>query len=260
MRNKVLTYLLLSVFLAIPTMLSAQESQPTNPEAKRAWGIAQMYIEENSPALAISELKKVIYNESFAPAYLKLVELCYQSGNENDRSNAEDYTQEFISLWPARADEIKDIVALCEAKGKLQRKKFRESLIGDWHPTYTSMGGHYICFKIRKNGEGDVEVSIPKEMWDMGFVTEWQEGLLLKNFDDNGVVLYETGYGKTYEGYLVKIPMEGGNIFWEYVYLVIPYNQPELSEGRIRVEGKVKTSGGNNSSHTYEIDCTLVRD
>lgn len=258
MRNKALIYLLLSVFLAIPTMLSSQESQPTNPEAKRAWGIAQMYIEESSPALAINELKKVIYNESFAPAYLKLVELCYQTGNENDRSMAEDYTQEFLSLWPERADEIEDIVALCEAKGKLQRKKFRESLIGDWHPTNTSMGEHYICFKVRRNGEGDVDVSIPKGMWDWDFINDWQEGLLLKNFDDNGVVLYETGYGKTYEGYRVKNATESGT-YWVYVYLVIPFNQPELSEGKIKVKGEVKISGPNNHYHTYEIDTSLVK-
>lgn len=258
MRNKALIYLLLSVFLAIPTMLSAQESQPTNPEAKRAWGIAQMYIEENSPALAISELKKVIYNESFAPAYLKLVELCYQTGNENDRSEAEDYTREFISLWPTRADEIKDIVALCEAKGKLQRKKFRESLIGDWHRANIPMGEDYICFKVRRNGEGDVDVSIPKGMWDWDFINDWQEGLLLKNFDDNGVVLYETGYGKTYEGYRVKNATESGT-YWVYVYLVIPFNQPELSEGKIKVKGEVKISGPNNHYHTYEIDTSLVK-
>lgn len=239
-------------------MLSSQESQPTNPEAKRAWGIAQMYIEESSPTLAINELKKVIYNESFAPAYLKLVELCYQTGNENDRSMAEDYTQEFLSLWPERADEIEDIVALCEAKGKLQRKKFRESLIGDWHPTNTPMGEHYICFKVRCNGEGDVDVSIPKGMWDWDFINDWQEGLLLKNFDDNGVVLYETGYGKTYEGYRVKNATESGT-YWVYVYLVIPFNQPELSEGKIKVNGEVKISGPNNHYHTYEIDTSLVK-
>ncbi|MDE6100127.1 MAG: hypothetical protein K2L46_03540 [Paramuribaculum sp.] len=243
-------FLILIVLFVSAISINAQTT-PSNADAKRAWGIAQMYIEEESPELAITELKKVVYHENFAPAYLKLVELCYKFGDVKHMDMAEEYSKSFISLWPDRADEIKDIIALGEARSKLRKKKFYESLVGDWrHPNF-QMGEWYVCFKIRKNENGNVYAIVPKQMYDYDWVTEWQDGTFMQWEGDNGVYIYEAQYAP-YDGYRVKTPTSDGDTHWVYVYLYIPFDQPALSEGKIKATFSTKTSAGNNKSWKSE--------
>lgn len=252
-------FILLTVLFVSALSIHAQTA-PSNSDAKRAWDIAQMYIEEDSPELAVTELKKVVYHENFAPAYIKLVELCYKLGDVNHVDMAEKYSQEFISLWPDRAEEIKDIIALGEARDKLRKKKFYESLIGDWHhPNYT-MGEWYVCFKVRKNENGNAYAIVPKQMYDYDWVTEWQDGKFMQWEGDNGVYIYEAKYAP-YDGYRVKIPTSDGDTHWVYVYLYIPFDQPTLSEGKIKATYSTKTSAGNNKSYKFEPrEIELVKD
>lgn len=236
------------------------QTSPSNADAKRAWDIAQMYIEEDSPELAITELKKVIYNESFSPAYIKLVELCYKLGDVKHIDMAEEYSKEFISLWPSRTNEIQDIIALGEARCKLRKKKFYESLIGDWHHPKFKMGEWYVSLKIRKSENGSVYAIVPKQMYDYDWVTEWQDGKFMQWEGDNGVYIYEAVYAP-YDGYRVKVPTSDGDTHWVYVYLYIPFDQPTLSDGKIKATFSAKTSAGNNKSWKFDPrEIELVKD
>lgn len=252
--------ILLFITSLVPSHCVQAQTTPTNTDAKRAWGIAQIYIEEESPELAIAELKKVIDHENFAPAYIKLIELCYNLGDVNHVDLAEKYAKGFISLWPAREDEIKDIVALGEARGKLRKKKFYESLIGDWHTSNLKVGEWFACFRIRKNENGNIYAIVPQEMWDFDYVTEWQDGKFMQWEGDNGVYIYEAGYGKTYDGYRVKINTAEGNTYWHYVYLYIPFEQPYLSDGKIKATLSTRTSGPNNANFSNDYgEITLIK-
>lgn len=259
MNNHLKLFLLLTTLFVSALSIRSQTS-PSNADAKRAWGIAQMYIEEESPELAIPELKKVVSNENFAPAYLKLVELCYKLGDANHVDMAEEYSKQFISLWPDRADEIKDLIALGEARDKLRKKKFYESLIGDWHYSNFKMGESYVGFKVRKNGNGNVYAIVPKQMYDYDWVTEWQDGKFMQWEGDNGVYIYEAEYAP-YDGYRVKVPTSGDGTHWLYVYLFIPFDQPALQEGKIKATLSTKTNSGNNKSwKTGPTEIELVKD
>ena len=238
--------LLLTVLVVSAISIQAQTA-PSNTDAKRAWDIAQMYIEEDSPELAIPELKKVVYHENFAPAYIKLVELCYKIGDVSHVDMAEEYSRGFISLWPDREDEINDIIAMGEARGKLRKKKFYESLIGDWHLPHFPMGEYYVCFKVRRSENSNVYPIVPKQMYDSDWVTEWQDGKFMQWEGDNGVYLYEAQYA-TYDGYRVKNTASDGEISWHYVYLYIPFDQPSISEGKMKATMSTKISAGNNKS------------
>lgn len=251
---------LLLTALIVSTISIRAQTTPSNADAKRAWNIAQMYIEEEAHELAITELKKVVYNENFAPAYLKLVELCYKLGDVSHVDMAEEYSNEFISLWPGRTDEVKDIIALGEARNKLKKKKFYESLIGDWHPSNIKMGEWYICFKIRKNENGNVYAIVPKQMYDYDWVTEWQDGKFMQWEGDNGVYIYEAQYAP-YDGYRVKVPTSEGNTHWVYVYLYIPFDQPSISEGKIKATLSSRTNAANNQSWKMDPqEIELIRD
>lgn len=252
-------FLLITALIVSSIAIYAQTT-PSNADAKRAWNIAQMYIEEESPELAITELKKVVYHENFAPAYIKLVELCYKLGDVKHVDMAEEYSKDFISLWPDREDEINDIIAMGEARGKLRKKKFYESLIGDWHLPILKMGEGYVDLKIRKDENGNVYAIVPKQMYDYDWVNEWQDGKFMQWDGDNGVYIYEAQYAP-YDGYRVKVPTSDGNTHWVYVYLYIPFDQPTLSEGKIKATLSTKTSAGNNKYwKTDPREFELVKD
>lgn len=256
---KLKEYVILLAMLLVPAMVIHAQTTPTNADAKRSWNIAQMYIEEDSPELAINELKNVVYHENYAPAYLKLVELCYKLGDVKHVEMAEKYSKDFMSLWPARAEEMKDLIALGEARGKLRRKNFYESLIGDWHHENFKMGEWYCEFKVRKNENGNIYVIIPKEMYDYDWITEWQDGKFMQWEGDNGVYLCETRYN-TVDGYMVKVPTSEGYPHFVYVSLYIPFDQPTLSEGKIKVSISTKTSFGNNQYYkTQRLEHIFVK-
>ena len=243
-------FLFLFIKAIIVSALSVHaQSIPSNADAKRFWNIAQLYIEENSSELAIEELKKVVHNERFAPAYIKIIELCYKLGDVKHVDIAEEYSKDFMLLWPDRTDEMKEIIALGEARIKLRRENFYDSLIGDWHSPWFRMGESYACFKVRKNENGGFYAVIPKTMMDFGReaewqVAEWQDGKFFLWEGKDGVYIYEAQYA-TYDGYRVKIPTENGT-FWYYVLLYIPFEQPTLLEGKIKAIMSVKNSGPNN--------------
>lgn len=254
-----LLFLFINAIIVSALSVHAQ-SVPSNADAKRFWNIAQLYIEENSSELAIEELMKVVHNERFAPAYIKIIELCYKLGDEKHVDIAEEYSKDFMLLWPDRTDEMKDIIALGEARIKLRREKFYDSLIGDWHSPSVKMGESYACFKVRRNENGGIYSVIPKEMsFDFDWVLEWQDGKFLRWEGKDGVYIYEAQYA-TYDGYRVKIPGESGT-YWFYVLLYIPFEQPTLSEGKIKAIISVKCSGPNNhhwSSSPSEIE--MIKD
>lgn len=258
MRLLRLRFVVLVTTMWISVSLTAQTASPTTADGKRAWNIAQMYIEEKSPELAIDELKKVISEEYFAPAYLKLVELCYQIGGTKYTDMADSYSQEFISQWPARADEMKDLVSLGEAREKLKRKKFYESLIGDWHYGSFSINESIVCMKVRSDEDGRIDILVPKEMWDYDFVTSWQNAHFIQWEGDDGVILHEND--SSIDGYHMKMKGEGYT-FWYYVYLYIPFEQPEIADGKLKVKVKSEIHYGNNQySRNDWSEATLVKD
>lgn len=233
--------------IIFPVVALAQASTPKSSEAKRYWNIADMYIEEASPDLAVNELKKVISVEAYAPAYLKLVELCYQIGDTRHLEIAQHYAKEFANEWPSRAEEMNDVTSIGEARQNLKMKKFYDALIGNWHPAKIPIEESVVCMKVRRNENGRIQLSLPKEMWDFDYHTSWQNGHFMQWDGDNGVMAYDDENG--YDGYRIKITSSSGSIWWYYVDIYLPFNQPSINDGEITVQGRITTKGPNNAYH-----------
>lgn len=254
---KKVIFLLLILFCSASVF--SQNELPKSRDAQRSWNIAKMYIEENSDELAVAELEKLLSLEDFAPAYLKLVELCYKVGDAKHTEIAEQYVVNFRSKWPNRKDEINDIVAMGEAREKLREKKFYDALIGDWHPKNNKMGTSRFCLKFRKNDQGSIYAMAPNQMYDYEEVTGWKDCKLDQRSGMKGFFINDLDYNS--DGYNIQANMSGGTRYSEYVYLFIPFDQPEISNGKLKADIYSIMYGPNNLKYEYNWGETeLIKD
>lgn len=211
---------------------------PSDAEAKRHWELVEFYLEEDTPEYAIDELRHVIYYEDFAPAYMKLVELCYATGKTNYIDYAEELVQTFEMLWPERRGEIRDAIAKARAKEKVRMKRFYDSLIGEWHPEKIPLNESYVAMKIYRDSDGKVKVDVPARIFDGDFVTAWQTTSFIQWDGDEGLYLNRVNstYGETYG---VDASGHDYKSKWE-VQIYIPFGQNELTQGRLKIKYRIK--------------------
>lgn len=217
----------ITIFMSMLLCLTAfAQDVPADPESKRHWDLAQYYLDEDATEYAISELSELIAMDNYAPAYLKLIELCYATGKSKYKDYADSITEDFLCIWPESQNELNDVVGKAKAKDNIRMKKFYDSLIGNWHPEYCSISGSCIAMKIYRHNNRIV-VDVPKSFYEV--VSGWQTTGFIQWEGSDGLYIdrINSSYGETYG-------IDAGGDKW-YVQIYIPFEQPGLADGVLRI-------------------------
>ncbi len=231
---------ILSVCLA-SVVLSFAET-PATAEGRRHWQIAEMYISEGAPDMAMDELRRLIDAEKYAPAYIKLAELYMASGKSDLKDKAEELSEEFNAQWPDKAEEMRTVIEVGKARDNIRRKKFFDSILGNWHFKGIPLNESFYAMKIYRNSQGGISVDVPKECFDGDFITAWQTTRFIQ-WDDGGLYLdrVNSSWGETYG---IKINDAEGGIAWWHFQIYVPFSQPDIEEGKLKIKHRCKYPNG----------------
>ena len=234
--------IILVLVLVLSAISSFAETLPSTSDAKRHWQIAQMYISEDAPEMAIKELEQLIALENYAPAYLKLAELYVASGKSDLLDKTEELYKDFCHIWPEDSDELKNIIELGKARNNLRQKKFYDSLIGNWHFEGVPLNESHYAMKIYRDFNGYLKVDVPKESFDGDVITAWQTTYFVQ-WDDAGLYLdhVNSSYGETYGISMIWVDSPKSYL---YIQLYVPFEQPLINEGKLAIKYRSKYQRG----------------